>query len=100
MSIDLEADTLIPVGKISTLLPKRVHTATIWRWIQRGVRGVKLETVLIGGRRYTSREALQQFIAATTAAADGDSSPAPSIPSRQRQRSHSQATDELERSGY
>lgn len=27
---------------------------TVWRWRSRGVRGIRLDTVCIGGRRYTS----------------------------------------------
>ncbi len=36
--------------------------ATLNRWRLRGVRGVKLETLLIGGQRFTSREAIRRFI--------------------------------------
>jgi len=39
-----------------------VHRSVIQRWITRGVRGVVLETVLIGGIRWTSAEAIQRFI--------------------------------------
>ena len=70
-----------------------LHTSTIWRWSQRGVKGVRLETVLVGGVRYTSREALDRFVAATTAAADGTSSPIRT--SRQRERSIAAAEKEL-----
>lgn len=42
-------------------LPGRPHVSTLWRWYTRGVRGVRLETLVVGGRRYTSREALQRF---------------------------------------
>ena len=53
-------------------LRNRVHPSTIHRWRLRGARGVKLETLLVGGTRYTSLEALNRFFAATTAAADGE----------------------------
>lgn len=49
-----------------------IHPSTLHRWRQRGIRGVRLETLLIGGARYTSTEALSRFFAATTAAADGE----------------------------
>lgn len=45
---------------------------TPWRWAQRGVRGVKLETYNEGGRRYTTRQAFRRFCEATTAAAQGE----------------------------
>ncbi|NUP96415.1 MAG: DUF1580 domain-containing protein [Planctomycetaceae bacterium] len=38
------------------------------RWALHGVRGVRLETVRIGGSVYTSREALSRFIERTNAA--------------------------------
>lgn len=39
-----------------------VHSATVWRWIQRGVRGRKLASFRIGGRTYVTATALQQFM--------------------------------------
>jgi hypothetical protein len=59
-----------------------VHNSTVWRWALRGIRGIRLETVVIGGVRYTSREALDRFIRATTAAADGLVSHAPTCSQR------------------
>jgi Protein of unknown function (DUF1580) len=37
--------------------------ATLYRWALKGIRGVKLETVMMGGRRYTSDEAVDRFFA-------------------------------------
>ena len=61
----------LTLAEAATCFPKRPNPATLWRWRKKGVRGVKLETVLIGGRRYVSRTALRQFIEAVTAAASG-----------------------------
>jgi hypothetical protein len=36
-------------------------TNTLWRWGLTGTRGRKLETILIGGVRYTSLEAIRRF---------------------------------------
>lgn len=49
-----------------TALAKRenVDVATCWRWATKGCRGVVLETVAIGGRRMTSIEAFQRWVAA------------------------------------
>lgn len=41
---------------------RSLDVSTIFRWAQRGVRGVKLETVTIGGAKCTSREAVRRFI--------------------------------------
>ena len=42
--------------------PGRPTVRTVWRWSSRGVRGVRLQTLKVGGRTYTSREALQRFL--------------------------------------
>src|SRR5262245_60550476 len=61
-----------------------VHVATCHRWRLRGVRGVKLRTCVIGCQRYTTRAWLEEFVAATTAAADAASVPELSL-RRQRE---------------
>ena len=70
MSISL-AEHLIPLAEAARTLPGGcVHVSTVHRWWLKGCRGVKLETILRGGVRYTSTEAIERFVAATTAAAD------------------------------
>ncbi len=71
MSIDIRSETLLTFPEAAKLRPGRRHLSTLHRWRLRGVRGIKLETALIGGRRYTSEEALDRFHARTTTAADG-----------------------------
>jgi hypothetical protein len=73
-----------------------LHVSTLWRWMQRGIRGVRLETCMIGGTRYTSREALERFVARTTAAADDA---VPTIRTPKQQRSIEAAERELAESG-
>ena len=51
-----------------------VSPATAWRWCLRGCRGSRLESLLIGGVRYTSRQACDRFIAAL------NGSPTPQTP--------------------
>jgi hypothetical protein len=75
MSIDLEHESLISLAAAAKILPGRPSIPTLWRWRSRGVGGVRLETVVIGGRRYTSHEAIAKFIAGTTAARDGPPAP-------------------------
>jgi hypothetical protein len=48
--------------------PGRPHHSTALRWALRGVKGVKLETVVIGGRRYTSDQAFARFVQRLNAA--------------------------------
>jgi len=95
--IDIHSEHLLTLTEAAKTLPGRVALSTIWRWMQRGVRGVRLQTVLVGGLRYTSREALQRFVEATTAAADGQ--PIPARTSRQRQKAIEQAERELAKAG-
>ena len=75
--IEVTAETLIQFRDLPKWtkdhLGRRIHPSTLHRWRLRGTRGVKLETLLVGGTRYTSVEALNRFFAATTAAADGES---------------------------
>ena len=86
--IDAHLEHLLTLSAAARSLPGRsgrgVHVSTIWRWSQRGIRGVRLETILVGGTRHTSREALQRFFTATTAAADG-TPPATRTPHQRRQ---------------
>ncbi len=94
--IDMDRETLMPLAAAARRLPGRPHVSTMHRWRQRGIRGVQLEAVLVGGVWHTSREALRRFIAATTAAATGrhgpsDPRPTPSTPRH--------VTDELDRAG-
>ena len=55
-------------------LGRRISPSTLHRWRLRGCRGIKLETLLIGGTRTTSAEALQRFFSATTRVQDGQPS--------------------------
>lgn len=65
--IDLSSETVISLTEATKRLPtrrrgKRPHVATLYRWSQRGCRGVVLETCQVGGTRCTSVEALQRFV--------------------------------------
>lgn len=40
----------------------RVHPATVWRWTLRGVKGRRLKTILIGGRRFVLLNDLENFL--------------------------------------
>ena len=99
MCIDLSLERPISFNDAAKMLPdgKRPAYATWWRWRRVGIRGVKLETILIGGRRFTSAEAVQRFISATTAAADGA---APTVRTPRRRRlEQAQARDVLHHAG-
>jgi hypothetical protein len=84
MSIDLQSESLLSLQQSRTAFPggKRLSLATLHRWRLKGVRGTRLETILIGGQRYTSAEAIGRFIAAQNAS----DSPVPTITPDQRKR--------------
>lgn len=67
---------LIPLKEAPNYLPKRsgkkVHYSTLYRWATKGARGRTLETVMVGGVRFTSIEAIERFI--------GDPAVQPSTP--------------------
>jgi hypothetical protein len=70
MAIDIYSEELKTFRQAAESLPGRPAPSTPWRWSRRGLRGIRLESVLIGGTRYTSSEALQRFVDAVTAASE------------------------------
>ena len=66
-------DQLLPVRKaVKRATGRDIHPSTAWRWIHRGVRGIKLEVAMHGGRPATTVEAVRRFIERQTAAAIGE----------------------------
>ena len=59
MSLPTAADY---IGKL-TGQPKP-NVSTLWRWCLKGCKGVKLESVCIGSKRYVTASAIERFIAA------------------------------------
>jgi len=64
--INVSSEALLSLSEAAGRLPKRrrgkrPHIATLYRWAQRGVRGIRLETIQVGGTLCTSLEALQRF---------------------------------------
>lgn len=66
------SDDLIPltgvpkiVGKISGKTPA---LASVYRWTSKGVSGIQLEVIQIGGRQFTTRSALDHFFMESTQA--------------------------------
>jgi hypothetical protein len=85
VSINLQHERAITLAEVPKHLPKRggkkVHYSTVYRWVTKGSRGQVLESVMVGGIRYTSIEAVYRFLsakpikkttAARSAAADYD----------------------------
>ncbi len=54
----------LSLRQAAELLPGHPKRSTMHRWTHQGVRGVRLATFLVGGRRYTTPEAIEAFIRA------------------------------------
>ena len=83
-------ENLVPFAAGIRSLPGRPSVSTGYRFALRGIKGIRLESIVVGGRRFTSREALRRFVAGTTQAAEPRScqpSPTADLP----------VTDETER---
>ena len=76
---------------------EKVSVCTPWRWAQKGAKGAKLETICVGGKRQTSRQAFARFVAATTAATVGEKPKTRS--NRARESAIFKAEDELNAEG-
>jgi hypothetical protein len=101
--IDSAHENLIALADVPAHLPdrrggRRPHVSCIYRWAQRGCRGIRLETIQIGGTSCTSSEALQRFFEALTVARNGEQPAARTA--RQRVKAVELANSELERSGW
>ena len=60
--INIHVENLIPISEVPLRIPssrpgKRINVRTLYRWQREG----RLETVRIGGRWYTSEEALERL---------------------------------------
>jgi hypothetical protein len=68
MTIDIRIETMVPLREVPKLkvIPQRrngsrLNISTLYRWVHRGLKGIKLESVAVGGQRCTSLEALDRF---------------------------------------
>ena len=69
--IDLASERLIAFTEVGDFLPTRrqgrkVHATTVHRWTTGGGKGIVLDSIMVGGSRYTSQQALQRFCDALT----------------------------------
>lgn len=78
--IDPSAETLIRFQEAGRRIPGNPSVCALHRWRISGVRGAKLETLLVGGTRFTSVEAIARFIFAQ----NSDQTPTPAITAKQR----------------
>jgi hypothetical protein len=106
--INTQTDELLGLSQAAAACPsidgKRPHCSTLWRWMRKGCRGVKLEHVLVGRRVCTSRSALEVFFRDLAAAPLPTTSSAPQSPRgrtpRQRERDIAAARATLAGHGF
>ncbi len=68
--LDFQSEAAVSLSEVPALLPrkngKKVHYSTVYRWVTKGTRGRILESMFIGGVRFTTIEALNRFFETTT----------------------------------
>jgi hypothetical protein len=71
MAIDLTRDEVFPLTTAAGRLPsvrggRSVHVGTLHRWARKGVRGIRLDVIQLGGTLCTSQRSLREFFEALT----------------------------------
>lgn len=76
MPIDIERDPIISLGQLARRLPPvngtSTNISTAWRWTRKGIRGIVLETVEVGGKTCTTWQAYLDFSTAIGKAKRGE----------------------------
>ena len=93
MTIDPASETLIPLRSAPKHVPGRPHISTLWRWTRREPN--PLAVVRVGGRVFTSIEAISRFISEGN---PGNPSPTRTIDLRRRE--IERARRDLEAAGF
>lgn len=87
MPIDPQTERLLSLSEAARAVPavdgKRPHVSTLWRWIRKGSRGVRLAHVRVGHRVCTSEEALARYFVQL---AEAEQTTAPIAPKRTKKR--------------
>ena len=72
--IHVETEKLLVPREVCRMFPGRsgkgIAICTVTRWMLKGRKGHKLESLVAGGQRYTSREAVGRFLAKLNRGAD------------------------------
>ena len=66
--VSLSSDMMKIIDAIEIATGKRLHIGSIRRWYRKGVAGVRLKVVWLGGEYQTTPELVKQFIEQSTAA--------------------------------
>ncbi|TWU27394.1 DUF1580 domain-containing protein [Bythopirellula polymerisocia] len=96
--IDIFVEDRITLNQLAKELEK--SPSTTWRWYLSGANGVKLETFVEGGRRYTTRQAHRRFQQRCTDAANGNTNKPSVHTASRRMREYQKAELELKKQGF
>jgi hypothetical protein len=71
--ISIADEDLLTLTEATKVLPRRRNgkkpsVSTLWRWAKAGLRGHRLESLMVGGVRCTTCRALQEFFERVTEA--------------------------------
>lgn len=102
--IDALTEDIVSLTEAAKLLPmrrggKKPHVSCIYRWTVAGCKGVRLESIQVGGTRCTSREALVRFFERLSQATGMDCELSTVRTPSQRARANALAEQRLIKSG-
>lgn len=75
--LNIRSEVLKPLSEAVHDVPsrrqgKKAHPSTLYRWATSGLRGIRLETLKVGGTLCTSQGALQRFFEALSGECSAD----------------------------
>lgn len=82
--VDFSHESPLTLAEAAKTVPGNVNPATIWRWAHKGVRGLRLEAQPVGGRWFTSQEAVSRFLNALAVRAGQQVTPTESAARKSR----------------
>ena len=84
------------VTAVERVTGTRPNLSTTWRWTTKGTRGIRLETVILGGKRLTTIAMVEAFIKATTEARNASYPITASVaPTKAREKQMTKASSDL-----
>ena len=87
---------LIPIHTaVEQVTGRRFNLSTAWRWSTKGAKGIRLETVILGGKRMTTIAMVEAFIKATTDARNALYETQYIAPTKSREKQISKASADL-----
>lgn len=59
-----DSQVYMTLAEASMVIPGSPTIGTMWRWVTQGIRGgkIRLESCCVGGRRFVTRKAIDEFL--------------------------------------